>query len=99
MRQASDEGNTKYGIFVDLQDTFDTVGHEFLLSKLDHYGVSAATNNWFKSYFTDCKWYVSMNGYNSSPSPIAYDVPQGSVLGTLLFLLYTNDLNIAIKFR
>ena len=55
MRQASDEGNTKYRIFVDLQDTFDTVGHEFLLSNLDHYGVSAATNNWFKSYFTDCK--------------------------------------------
>ena len=55
MRQASDEGNAKYRIFVDLQDTFDTVGHEFLLSNLDHYGVSAATNNWFKSYFTDCK--------------------------------------------
>ena len=72
--------------------------HEILLSKLDHYGVRGLTNNWLKSYLTDRKHYVSLNGYNSSLFSIVYGVPQESVLGLLLFLLHIIDLHRSIKF-
>ena len=97
IRQALDERKIGCGVFVDLQKAFDTVEHE-VLSKLDHYGVRELTNNWLKSYLTGHKQYVSINGYNSSLSSIAYGVLQGSALGPLLFLLYINDLHRAIKF-
>ena len=77
---------------------FDTVEHEVLLSKLDHYDASGLTNNWFKSYLIDHKQYVSINGYNSSLCSIVYAVPQRSILGPLLSLPYVNDLHKAIKF-
>ena len=95
---ALDEGKIGCGIFVDLQKAFDTVEYEILLSKLDHYSVCGLTNNWLKSYLTDHKQYVSINGYNSSLSSITYGVPQGSVLDPILFLLYINDLHSEIKF-
>ena len=75
IRQALDEGKIGCGTFVDLQKAFDTVEHEVLLSKLDHYGVRGLTNNWFKSYLTGRKQYVSINSYNYSLSSIAYGVP------------------------
>ena len=95
--KALDSGNFACGIFVDLHKAFDTVDHSILLSKLCHYGVRGLTNKWFQSYLPNRKQFVSINGFVSSTSSIASSVPQGSVLGPLLFLLYINDLHVAIK--
>ena len=98
IRKALDDGNIGCGIFVDLQKAFDTVDHQILLAKLNHYGIRGVSNDWFKSYLSNHNQYVSINGYESGLAAINCGVPQGSVLGPLLFLLYIHDLNQAIKF-
>ena len=87
IRQAL-EGFIGCGIFVDLQKALDTVDHEILLSKLDYYGIQGILNNWFKSYLSNCKQFVSINVYGSGLAEIKCGILQGSVLEPLLFLLY-----------
>ena len=81
IRQALDEGYIGCSIFVDLKKAFDTVDHEILLSKLDYYGICGISNNWFKSYLSNHKQFVSINGYDARLAEISCGVPQGSVLG------------------
>ena len=65
---------------------------------MNHYGIRGVSNDWFKSYLSNRNQYVSINGYESGLAALNCGVPQGSVLGALLFLLYIDDLNQAIKF-
>ena len=96
--KALEHGNICCGVFVDIQKVFDTVDHQILLVQLNHYGLFGVSNDWFKSYLSSHSQYVSINGYDSGLAVINFGVPQGSVLGRLLFLFYVNDLNQAIKF-
>ena len=99
IRKALDDGNTGCGVFVDLQKAFDTVDHQILLAKLNHYGILVhGSNHCFKSYLSNCSQYVSINGYESGLATVNCGVPQGSVEDALLFLFYINDLNQAVKF-
>ena len=91
VRKALDDVNIDCGVFADLQKAFDTIDHQILLAKLSYYGIYEVSNNWFKSYLANHNQYVSMNGYNSGLAMINCSVPQGSLLGPLLFLSYINN--------
>ena len=79
------------GIFVDLQKAFDTVNHAILLDKL-HRGICGKMKEWFKSYLQERKQIVSINGADSELRELKDGVPQGSVFGPLLSLIYIHDL-------
>ena len=88
IKESIDKGKYGCGIFIDLRKAFDTVNHGILLKKLEHYGIRDNMLDWFQSYLSDRKQYVDINGKSSDLQDITCKVPQGSVLGPLLFLIY-----------
>ena len=89
---ALDRGDIAVGIFLDLSKAFDTVNHNILFDKLEHYGIRGLALKWVKSYFSNRLQFVDFNGHVSSRFNISCGVPQGSILGPLFFLLYINDI-------
>jgi hypothetical protein len=93
--QLLDDDKIPFCIFMDLSKAFDTLNHNILLKKLSFYGVSNSALSWFGSYLNQRNQYVKFHDTKSSVTEVSLGVPQGSILGPLLFLIYVNDINNA----
>ena len=93
--QSSNNKEYTLGVFIDLSKAFDTVNHNILLEKLSYYGLSEKYIAWLKRYLHKRKQCISYKNKQSNFASITCGVPQGSILGPLLFLLYVNDMQYA----
>ena len=92
-----DKGQLTGMVVLDLQKAFDTVNHKILIGKLRSLGLDQIAIKWFSSYLGDREQKVEIGGIQSDPHNIVCGVPQGSILGPLLFLIYVNDMRAAVK--
>ena len=86
-----DRGNVNAVVFLDLKNAFDTVDHDILLPKMNLYGIQGTALDWFKSYLSNRTQRCLVNGSLSRICSLKCGVPQGTILGPLLFLIYIND--------
>ena len=87
-----EKGEYTLGVFIDLSKAFSTVDHQILIKKLQYYGIDGTALEWFKSYLSNRKQYISTEEISESCLDIICGVPQGSILGPLLLLIYVKDL-------
>lgn len=97
IRQRVDAGQLVGACLIDLSKAFDTINHNKLISKFECYGIRDRELEWFKSYLFNRRIRVSIDGVLSEERPVHTGVPQGSILGPLLFVIFFNDIEQQLK--